>query len=88
MLPGAAVSHSNFSNIIHDIALLNHLGVRVVLVHGARQQIEQALEARNIETQIHHGKRITDPETLACFIEAVGSTRFAIESALSTGLPN
>ncbi|MGH1487681.1 MAG: amino-acid N-acetyltransferase [Cellvibrionaceae bacterium] len=88
MLPGAAVSHSNFANIIHDIALLNHLGARVVLVHGARQQIEQALEASSIKTHIHHGKRVTDAEALSCFIQAVGSTRFAIESALSTGLPN
>lgn len=88
MLPGAAVTHGNFANIIHDIALLNHLGVRVVLVHGARQQIEQALAASAIKTQIHHGKRVTDTKALSCFIQAVGATRFAIESALSTGLPN
>ncbi len=88
MLPGAAVSHPNFANIIHDITLLNHLGVKIVLVHGARQQIEQQLSDRDIDTQIHHGKRVTDLETLTCFIEAVGVTRFSIESALSTGLPN
>jgi len=88
MLPGAAVSHSNFANIIHDIALLNHLGVRIILVHGARQQIEQQLDTSDIKTQIHHGKRVTDKATLACFIDAVGATRFVIEAALSTGLPN
>ena len=88
MLPGAAVTHDNFSNIVHDIALLTNLGVRIVLVHGARQQIDQALQAQSIETHIHHGKRVTDKESLQCFIHAVGSTRFAIEAALSTGLPN
>lgn len=88
MLPGAAVSHSNFPNIIHDIALLNHLGVRIVLVHGARQQVEQQLADRQLDSQIHQGRRVTDKETLACFIEAIGATRFSIESALSTGLPN
>lgn len=88
MLPGAAVSHPNFANIIHDITLLNHLGVRIVLVHGARQQIEQSLSEKNIVSQIHHGKRVTDKATLDCFIKAVGATRFEIESALSTGLPN
>ncbi len=88
MLPGAAISHSNFANIIHDIALLNHLGVRIVLVHGARRQIEQQLALQNIDTDIHQGRRVTDAKALGCFINAVGSTRFAIESALSTGLPN
>jgi amino-acid N-acetyltransferase len=88
MLPGAAVNHSNFANIIHDIALLNHLGVRLVLVHGARQQIEKQLQSHQIDSEIHHGKRITSPEILSHFIQAVGSTRFAIEAALSTGLPN
>lgn len=88
MLPGAAISHNNFANIIHDIALLNHLGVRIVLVHGARAQIEQQLTAQNIQTDMHQGRRVTDAAALDCFIHAVGATRFAIESALSTGLPN
>ncbi len=88
MLPGAAVSHDNFPNIINDIALLNHLGARIVLVHGARQQVDQQLKDRGIKTQMHHGKRVTDSESLQCFVDAVGSTRFTIEAALSTGLPN
>ncbi len=88
MLPGAAIGHSNFANIIHDIALLNHLGVRIVLVHGARAQIEAQLTTQSIQTDIHQGKRVTDAAALGCFINAVGATRFAIESALSTGLPN
>lgn len=88
MIPGAAISHSNFANIVHDITLLNHLGVRIVLVHGARQQIEQKLARNNVESKIHHGKRVSDIDVLKCFVEAVGTTRFTIESALSTGLPN
>ena len=88
MLPGAAVSHGNFAHIVHDIALLNNLGVRIVLVHGARQQVEQALHGKQLTTSIHHGRRVTDGEGLKCCIEAVGATRFAIEAALSTGLPN
>jgi amino-acid N-acetyltransferase len=88
MLPGAAINHSNFPNIVHDIALLNNLGVRIVLVHGARQQIDQKLESEDIVSEIHHGNRITDPANLKYLIEAIGSTRFAIEAALSTGLPN
>lgn len=88
MLPGAAITHNNFANIIHDIALLNNLGVRLVIVHGARQQIEAKLEANSLESHLHHGKRVTTASILENIIDAVGATRIAIESALSTGLPN
>ncbi|MDD3450177.1 MAG: amino-acid N-acetyltransferase, partial [Gammaproteobacteria bacterium] len=40
---GEAVADPNFPALIHDIALLNSLGVRLVLVHGARPQIEERL---------------------------------------------
>lgn len=88
MLPGAAITHANFANIVHDIALLNNLGVRIVIVHGARQQIDAKLENHGIDSVIHHGSRVTDTASLSHLIEAIGSTRFAIEAALSTGLPN
>lgn len=88
MLPGAAVTHENFGNIINDIALLTNLGVRVVLVHGARQQIESKLKAQDIECDFHKGRRITSAETLPLLVEAIASTRIAIEAALSAGLAN
>ncbi|MBX2808118.1 MAG: amino-acid N-acetyltransferase [Cellvibrionaceae bacterium] len=88
MLPGAALGHSNFTNIIHDIALLNHLGVRIVLVHGARQQVDAQLQKQAIASQIYQGKRITTKAILAHFVQAVGATRCAIEAAFSTGLPS
>ncbi|MFT6221296.1 MAG: amino-acid N-acetyltransferase [Candidatus Endobugula sp.] len=88
MLPGAAITHVNFANIVHDIALLNNLGVRIVIVHGARQQIDVKLESHGIDSVIHHGSRVTDTASLSHLIDAIGSTRFAIEAALSTGLPN
>jgi len=88
MLPGAAVNHANFANIIHDISLLHSLGVRLVLVHGARQQIDRRLGDKSIDSQFHRGMRITDQGSLQCILEAVGSVRLKIEAALSTGLPN
>ena len=41
MFDGEAVLHENFQHIIHDIALLHSLGIRLILVHGARPQINQ-----------------------------------------------
>ena len=53
-----------FANIFQDIALLNSLGVRLVLVHGSRPQIAQRLERAALATSFHDGMRITDTATL------------------------
>jgi amino-acid N-acetyltransferase len=77
-----------FSNLVHDIALLQALGVRLVLVHGARPQIEQRLRQRNAQMHMHNGLRITDAAALACVKEAAGFVRVEVEAHLSTGLAN
>jgi amino-acid N-acetyltransferase len=87
-LGGDAVLHGNFHSTVHDIALLQSLGIRVVLVHGARPQIDKRLQLSDIKSEFHGSKRITCAEIMACVKEAVGSTRLQIESELSMGLPN
>ncbi len=88
MLGGEAAQHDNFANIIHDIALLNSLGVRLVLVHGSRPQIDQRLRQAGLETGFHDNLRITDSAALEHVKDAAGSLRAQIEALLSMGLPN
>lgn len=88
MFGGEAVLDSKFHHLIHDIALMHALGVRLVLVHGSRPQIDQRLDERGIEPVFHEGVRITDPPTMECVQDAVGSTRMKIEGLLSMGLPS
>ena len=83
MLPGEGVAHPNFANIVHDLVLLHSLGVRLVLVHGSRPQIEARLAARGLTPHYHRDLRITDVPTLECVIDAVGQLRIAIEARLS-----
>jgi len=83
MLPGEGVAHPNFGNIVHDMVLLHSLGVRLVLVHGSRPQIEARLESRGQKPVYHRGLRVTDSATLECVIDAVGQLRIAIEARLS-----
>ncbi len=85
---GEAVIDPGFSDLIHDLALLNSLGVRLVLVHGARPQIEHRLRATGAEIRYVNGLRITTDEAMPCVREAVGSVRMEIEAKLSMGLAN
>ena len=88
MLPGQALVDENFYYIVNDIALLNSLGVRLVLVHGARPQIDAALAKESLESGFHGGLRITEHAHLSAINAAVGQLRVELEAALSAGLPN
>ncbi len=88
MFDGEAVLHDNFQHIIHDIALLHSLGIHLILVHGARPQINQNLATSQISTPFHRQRRITTRESLSCVMNAVGSIRLQIEALLSMGLAN
>lgn len=88
MFGGEAVSHPNFSTIIHDIALLHSLGVKLVLIHGARPQIEDRIKQYGITPEIVDNIRIADSATLAAVKDATGSLRIHIEALLTMGLIN
>ena len=88
MFGGEAVSHPNFANIIHDISLLRSLGVKLVVVHGARPQIEERILQRGIKANIENNIRVTDADSLSAVKDATGSLRLHIEALLSTGLAN
>jgi amino-acid N-acetyltransferase len=87
-LSGDALLARNFHSMIHDIALLQSLGIRIVLVHGARPQINHRLRLSELNSTFVQNIRVTDPASMQCVKEAIGSTRFAIESELSMGLPD
>jgi len=85
---GEVVRSNGFAGVIHDIALLASLGVRLVIVHGARPQIDDALAARGITAEYAGDLRVTDNAALSVVKETVGALRVDIESQLSMGLPN
>jgi amino-acid N-acetyltransferase len=85
---GEAVAAADFPVLVHDFALLHGLGIRLVLAHGARPQIEQRLTERGAELRYVNGLRVTDDDALACVKEAAGIARIEIEALLSLGLAN
>ncbi len=85
---GEAVRDASFPALIHDLALLHALGIRLVLVHGTRPQIEERLRLRGARLEVVNGLRITDDQALVCVKEAAGAVRVEIEARLSMGLAN
>jgi len=88
MLGGEALETDNFQDIINDIALLNSLGVKLILVHGVRPQIQKQLDANNHSSQFHKDLRITDDRSLALIKQAVGAVQIELQANLSMGLVN
>ncbi|GLR72323.1 amino-acid N-acetyltransferase [Agaribacter marinus] len=88
MFGGEAVVDENFPRLIQDIALLHSLGMRIIITHGARPQIDERLRLRGLQGQFVDGVRVTTKETLECVKDAAGSLRSQIEALLSMGLPN
>lgn len=85
---GKAVESEFAKTLAYDVNLLVSLGIRLVLVHGARPQIEEELREKNLASIYHRGYRVTDAEALDCVLDAVGSVYLEIEAMLSQGLPN
>src|SRR5512147_912027 len=79
---------ARFVKFLHDLNLLAALGIRLVLVHGARPQIEAELRAKHQRSRYAKGLRITDANSLAAVKHAAGFLRMEIEALLSQGLPN
>ena len=85
---GEMVNSPLLASFIHDVALLNSLGIRLILVHGARPQIEACLKHNKKDFHYEHNIRITDDEALVCVKQAAGSVRVELEALLSMGLAN
>jgi len=85
---GELVAEGRFVSLAHDLNLLHSAGIRLVLVHGSRPQIEAQLRQRKARARYHRGLRVTDPVALECVKEAVGLLRVEIDALLSLGLPD
>ncbi len=88
LLSGEAIADDNFINTVHDIALLNSLGVRLILACGARLQIETLLADLGVNSEFHQGLRVTDARMLEVVKQASGAVRANVEALLSTGVIN
>jgi amino-acid N-acetyltransferase len=79
---------ARFASFVHDVNLLAALEIRLVLVHGARPQVDAEIKAKGERSKYAQGLRITDETALTAVKHAAGAMRVEIEAMLSQGLPN
>lgn len=60
----AMINETLKDSVVHDIVLLNLVGVKVVLVHGGGPEITEMLSKIGKKTQFVDGLRVTDRETV------------------------
>ena len=58
------IDRNIFNNFIEDIAILNKLGISIVIVHGGGPRIKRELDKSNIETKFIRGLRVTDEKVI------------------------
>ncbi|WP_111980339.1 amino-acid N-acetyltransferase [Algibacillus agarilyticus] len=88
MLAGEAVQQASFRDIINDIALLNSLGIKIVLVYGARPQINHQLDKIGHQVEYYQNVRVTDDESFSVIKQVAGSLQLDITARLSMSLSN
>ncbi len=87
-IAGELIAAGKLNLFVQDMAILHAMGIKLVLVHGFRPQVNEQLLAKGHVSKFSRGRRITDPVALDCAQEAAGQLRFEIEAAFSQGLPN
>jgi amino-acid N-acetyltransferase len=87
-IAGEAIAAGKLQHLAQDLAMIQSMGVKIVLVHGFRPQVNEQLQAKGHTSHYSHGMRITDEVSLDCAQEAAGQLRYEIEAAFSQGLPN
>lgn len=85
---GEAVTSPGFAHLVQDIALLHSLGVRIVIVHGARPQIDARLAEAELSPHLHRGLRVTSQAELPAVKQAVAALQLEIQAQFSMALPN
>lgn len=87
-LSGEALADDNLPNLVCDLSLLHSLGVKLVLVHGARPQITEALAEKGKESQYSRNLRVTEADCMETIKAIVGSLSIDLEARFTMGLHN
>jgi amino-acid N-acetyltransferase len=82
-LDGGIIGDENFATLLLDVALLWSLKIRVVVVHGAAEQIRVLAQAQNVQPSDLEGTGVTDGTTLQLALTAATLLTHEILEGLS-----
>ena len=80
---GSIIADENFSNLLVDIAVLRSLGIKVVLVHGIGQQIQELAALRGVAITDAFGTGVTDAPTLDLAVRSASRVSHLILEGLT-----
>ncbi len=81
------LAKNTIASLIHDLALVHTLGVKLVLVLGLRTFIDKKLGKQSAST-FKNGWRITNTKSLNAIKEVAGTVKTDLEALFSIGLIN
>lgn len=87
-LGGEVFEDEQFESIAYDINLLRSIGIKIIIIHGIRPQIDDLLISNKIKTSLNKNIRITDANSINHVIDINGRIRTKIESILSSSIIN
>lgn len=83
-IDGEIIDSENFSNVLLDVAVLRSLNIKVVVVHGARHQIEARAAAAGAALSNSDGSGITDDGTLQISLDAATRVTHEVMEGLTS----
>ena len=76
---GAFRDATTMRTFIEQVAILHHLGIRVVLVHGGGPQLDELTAKLGVPTRMVQGRRVTDAD-------AIDATSMVLNGLINTRL--
>ena len=80
---GEALNDASLEGLVQDLILLRGLGLKLIIVHGARPQIDACCSEAGLVQPLLGNLRVTDAATLACVKNGVSAVRLELEARLS-----
>ncbi len=87
-IAGEAIAAGKLQHLAQDLALIQSMGVKVVLVHGFRPQVNEQLAAKGHTPRYSHGMRITDKFRWIARKKRRDNFATKLKPHLVKGLPN
>ena len=79
---GGGLIQEDLEELASALALLHHVGLRPVVIHGAGPQLTTEMESAGIEPEWHDGLRVTTPKVLAAATKVFGEVGTELADAL------